>query len=72
MHFCITPYYQLFYSSTLYRNNVFTFSSCPQKQSHISLELDMIRASLVAQKVKNPPAMQEMWVWSLGQKDTLK
>ena len=23
-------------------------------------------ASLVAQMVKNPPAMQETWVWSLG------
>ena len=62
MRFCITLYFQIFYSSSLYRNNVFTFSSCPQKQSHISLELNMIRASLVAQKVMNPPAMQEMWV----------
>ena len=26
-------------------------------------------ASLVAQTVKNPPAMQETWVWSLGQED---
>ena len=25
-----------------------------------------IWASLVAQMVKNPPAMQENWVWSLG------
>ena len=29
-------------------------------------------ASLVAQLVKNPPAMQETWVWSLGWEDTLE
>ena len=31
-----------------------------------------IWASLVAQLVKNPPAMQETWVWSLGQEDPLE
>ena len=30
------------------------------------------RASLVAGTVKNPPAMQETWVQSLGQEDPLK
>ena len=30
------------------------------------------RASLVAQTVKNKPAMREMKVWSLGQKDPLE
>ena len=30
------------------------------------------RASLVAQMVKNPPAMQESWVWSLGWEDPHK
>ena len=29
-------------------------------------------ASLVAQLVKNPPAMWENWVWSLGWEDPLK
>ena len=29
-------------------------------------------ASLVAQMVKNPPAMQETWVWSLGGEDPLE
>ena len=29
-------------------------------------------ASLVAQMVKNPPAMQETWVQSLGQEDPLE
>ena len=31
-----------------------------------------IRASLVAQVVKNPPAMQETWVRSLGWEDLLE
>ena len=31
-----------------------------------------IRASLVAQLVKNPPAMQETWVQSLGWEDPLE
>ena len=30
------------------------------------------RASLVAQLVKNPPAMQETWVWSLVWEDPLE
>ena len=29
-------------------------------------------ASLMAQPVNNPPAMQEIWVWSLGWEDTLE
>ena len=29
-------------------------------------------ASLVAQTVKNPPAMREIWIQSLGWEDTLK
>ena len=31
-----------------------------------------LRASLVAQMVKNPPAMQETWVGSLGWGDPLE
>ena len=34
--------------------------------------LQIPRAPLVAQLVKNPPAMQETWVRSLGQEDPLK
>ena len=30
------------------------------------------RASLVAQLIKNLPAMQETWFWSLGQEDALE
>ena len=32
----------------------------------------VVRASLVAQLVENPPAMQENWVRSLGWEDTLE
>ena len=32
----------------------------------------MLGASLVAQLIKNLPAMQETWVLSLGQKDPLE
>ena len=32
----------------------------------------MCRASLVAQMVRSPPAMQETWVWSLSQEDPLE
>ena len=31
-----------------------------------------VEASLLAQTVKNLPAVQETWVWSLGQKDPLE
>ena len=30
------------------------------------------QASLVAERVKNPPAMRETWVWSLGWQDPLE
>ena len=35
-------------------------------------QLCINRAFPVAQMVKNPPAMQETWVWSLGQEDPLE
>ena len=38
----------------------------------ISYSLQYFWASLVAQTVKNPPAMQETWVRSLGQEDPLE
>ena len=40
-----------------------------KKQPSASL---IIRASVVAQLVKNLPAMQETWVWSLGWEDPLE
>ena len=48
----------------------------PQKRNTettmISLTLLPIQASLVAQLVKNPPAMWETWVRSLGWEDPLE
>ena len=36
------------------------------------VDLSYDRASLVAQLIKNPPAMRETWVWSLGWEDSLE
>ena len=38
----------------------------------LSYSLQCSWASLVAPLVKNPPAMRETWVWSLGWEDTLE
>ena len=38
----------------------------------IGYSLQYSWASLIAQKVKNPPAVQETWVWSLGWVDPLE
>ena len=38
----------------------------------IGYSLQYSRASLVAQLVKNPPAMRETWVQSLGREDPLE
>ena len=38
----------------------------------ISISLEIRRASLVAQSVKNLPAVQETWVRSLGWEDPLE
>ena len=37
-----------------------------------SLSLVKVETSLVPQMVKNPPAMEEAWVRSLGQEDPLE
>ena len=39
---------------------------------YISYLLFLSRAYLVAQMVKNPPAVQETQVWTLGQEDPLE
>ena len=39
---------------------------CQEPGAELEQENDMIRASLVAQMVKNLPTMQEIWVQSLG------
>ena len=36
------------------------------------LQFKLYRASLVAQLVKNPPAMWETWIQSLGWEDSLE
>ena len=38
----------------------------------IGYPLQYSSASLVAQLVKNPPAVRETWVWSLGREDPLE
>ena len=50
-----------------------------RKQKHFKSEVltldfnfQVLRASLVAQLVKNPPAMQETWIRSLGWEDPLE
>ena len=47
---------------------------CPQhlSRSLIIWAFSYSGASLVAQLVKNPPAIQETWVWSLGWEDSLE
>ena len=45
-------------------NTIFTFLFCARPSSR--------RVSLVAQLVKNPPALRETWVWSLGWEDSLE
>ena len=37
-----------------------------------SNSLSFVQASLVTQMVKNLPAMQEIWVWSLDEVDPLE
>ena len=44
----------------------------PQILCKTDIQWDSLVASLVAQTVKNLPAMQEMPVWSLGQEDPLE
>ena len=39
---------------------------------YIVLDLKLMRASLVAQRLKRLPAMRETWVRSLGQEDPLE
>ena len=58
------------------QDRVQSVTHCCNRKSPARMEfhLDFYRAlaSLVAQTVRNPPAVQETWVWSLGQKDPLE
>ena len=53
-----------------------SFSSCEMEMilfnDAVSRPLQYSWSSLVAQLVKNPPAMQETWVQSLGWEDPLE
>ena len=72
------------YSYSLYQDSIFPSSPISNDISHIKYFLSFPHlilllslphhgwASLVAQLVKNPPAMQETWVWSLGWEDPLE
>ena len=50
------------------------YSPWGRKESDMTVQLHFpfLRASLVAQRLKHLPAMQETWVQSLGQEDTLE
>ena len=41
-------------------------------ESKAQLVYSILKASLVAQLVKNLPTMWETWVWSLGEEDPLE
>ena len=47
------------------------FAKAPEQENSRSI-IKIQLASLVAQMVKNLPAMQEIQVWSLGQEDPLE
>ena len=51
--------------------SVKTFCCCCAS-TYCALQVCFIGASLVAEMVKNLPAMQETWVLSLGQEDPLE
>ena len=64
----------MFYSTVLIM--CFPFISCVFHLFHVFsfcyTFINNFRASLVVQTVKNPPAMQETQVWSLGREDPLE
>ena len=64
--------YMLFPHSTLARWPSLHSLKIYFKNHHCMSARVLHHASLVAQMVKNPPAMQETWVWSLGQEDSLE
>ena len=47
-------------------------TSILQGKAFFMVQLSHLWASLVAQLVKNPPAVRETWVWSLGWEDPLE
>ena len=56
----------------IYVSNLFLWGLTLGRTSHKWKSLVIFRASFIAQLAKNPPAMQETWVQSLGWKDPLE
>ena len=63
----------------MHRSHKWLFFICWPATHHLAKmhhpfysDSNRLRASLVAQLVKNLPAMQESWVWSLGWEDPLE
>ena len=56
------------FTATLHLIHLCVMSKSDQSSGHPEL----VQSSLVAQMVKNLPAVQETWVWSLGQEDALE
>ena len=60
-------------SDEIYPQNTISFGEKGILLKHLCVVfMHILLASLVAQMVRNPPAVQETWVQSLGQKDSLE
>ena len=67
---------QVTYKNWKKQGNRFTSRASRKKNNPVDIfilvQLDLYWASLIAQLVKNVPAMQETWVQSLGQEDPME
>ena len=73
MNLTFSKCYSDYYNETEFLQvNSEQVSQCPVSQELLGLTALSHRASLVAQLVKNPPAMWETWVPSLGWEDPLE
>ena len=61
-----------FYYHSDFINRVLSDWCCERHPRNFSQGLDVVGASLVAQLVKNPPAIQESQVQFLGQENPLE
>ena len=69
------PLFSAWWNSSWFLKTIFWKASLtpPHTTELINLpQAHYLRASLVAQMVKNLPAMQETWAWSLGQENPLE
>ena len=53
-------------------HGLYAFSTLDAFMCYVNILLDLVWASMMAQMVKNPPAMQETQVRSLGEEDPLE